>query len=532
MSQNHQKLCPILDMGSQRTDYSPLVLVILDGWGCHHGLAYNAIAAAHTPQWDRWQQHYPHLLLEASGPAVGLPAGQMGNSEVGHTHIGAGRVIYQDLTRINEAIAAGDFAQNLVLTELIQQQKKSGKALHVMGLLSEGGVHSHQKHLFAFLAMCHREKFHNVFLHLFLDGRDTPPQSALQSVSALNQQLKDYPVATIASLSGRYFAMDRDGRWDRLEPVYQLLTEAISPHHFDTAEEAIQSFYAQKIIDEFIPPTLIGATKPIQSGDAVFFFNFRADRARQLTQVFIDDHFTHFKRCRKPALSQFVSMTCYAENLPTTPVFSPLFLRHVLGEVIAHHGLRQLRIAETEKYAHVTFFFNGGCEKPFVNEDRILVPSSKVATYDLHPEMSAPEITSRLVDALEKGSYDVIICNFANADMVGHTGNFEAAVKAIECLDQCLHDIGEAVLASRGCLLITADHGNAEIMFDPKTNQPHTAHTSERVPFLFIGDHWRCAQREGSLMDIAPTILALLKIPKPDEMTGQPLLVESDAANQ
>lgn len=524
MSRQHQKI--------KHADYRPLVLVILDGWGCHQGLAYNAIAAAHTPQWDSWQEHYPHLLLEASGRAVGLPAGQMGNSEVGHTHIGAGRVVYQELTRINDAINTGEFANNHVLIELIKKQKKAGKALHLMGLLSEGGVHSHQNHLFAFLKMCESEQFHDVFLHLFLDGRDSPPQSALLNLSALHKQLQEYPVATIASLSGRYFAMDRDGRWERVEPVYRLLTQALSPYHFDTAEEAIESFYAAKIIDEFIPPTLIGEKKPIQSGDAVFFFNFRADRARQLTKAFLDDSFSHFDRTTRPALSQFVSMTQYADNLPTTPVFSPLLLLNVLGEVIARHGLRQLRIAETEKYAHVTFFFNGGREEPFAKEDRILVNSSKVATYDLHPEMSAPEITSKLVDAIEKDIYDVIICNYANADMVGHTGNFAATVKAIECLDQCLHDVGVAVLARGGCLLITADHGNAEIMFDPKTNQPHTAHTSERVPFVFIGDDWHYAGREGSLMDIAPTMLALLGIAKPPEMTGQPLLVESHAANK
>ena len=532
MPQQHRKRGPVADMGSKRKGYRPLVLVILDGWGCHQNPVYNAIATADTPQWDSWQQYYPHLLLDASGSAVGLPAGQMGNSEVGHTHIGSGRMVYQELTRINEAINTGEFAKNRVLIDLIRQQKKKGKALHVMGLLSEGGVHSHQNHLFAFLKLCQREQFHDVFLHLFLDGRDSPPYSALNSLSALNQQLTEEPTATITSLSGRYFAMDRDGRWERLEPVYRLLTEASSPYHFDTTREAIDSFYKDKISDEFIPPTLIGSKKPIQAGDAVFFFNFRADRARQLTDVFLDDGFSHFDRTNRPQLSQFVSMTHYADNLPTTPVFSPQVLHHVLGEVIAHCGLRQLRIAETEKYAHVTFFFNGGREEPFAKEDRLLVASSKVATYDLHPEMSALEITRQLVDAIEKDIYDVIICNYANADMVGHTGHFVATVKAIECLDQCLHELGAVVVARGGCLLITADHGNAEIMFDSKTNQPHTAHTSERVPFVFIGNDWHCAKHEGSLMDIAPTVLALLGISKPPEMTGQSLLVESHAANE
>jgi 2,3-bisphosphoglycerate-independent phosphoglycerate mutase len=509
----------------------PVVLVVLDGWGCHKDIAHNAIAAAHKPTWDDWIAHYPHIALDASGTAVGLPSGQMGNSEVGHTHIGAGRVVYQEFTRINEAIHTKEFAKKAVLVELIQQLKKSKKALHVMGLLSEGGVHSHQNHLFTFLQVCQENQFHEVWLHLFLDGRDCPPQSALASISALNAQLTAFPVAKIASITGRYYAMDRNHRWERIEPVYQLLTESISPYHFESAEAAIESFYAKNITDEFIFPTLIGASHPIQSGDALFFFNFRADRARQLTQAFLDEDFPYFERPHKPILSQFVSMTHYADNLPTTAVFSPASLDNVLGEVIAKQGLKQLRIAETEKYAHVTFFFNGGRETPFPLEDRILVPSPKVATYDLLPEMSAPLITKQLVDVIKKDIYDVVICNYANADMVGHSGNFPAAVKAIECIDRCLHDLGEAIAAQGGYLLITADHGNAEIMFDPITNQPHTAHTSERVPFLFIGKGWHCSGVAGSLVDIAPTVLSLLGIKVPLEMTGHSLLMEDNGGN-
>ena len=512
--------------------HKPLVLVVLDGWGCHKKDAYNAITAAHTPQWDSWLKNYPYCLLDASGHAVGLPAGQMGNSEVGHTHIGAGRVVYQEFTRINEAIHTGELAENLVLIDLITQLKKTGKSLHVMGLLSEGGVHSHQNHLFAFLSLCHHQHFNKVYLHLFLDGRDVPPKSALGSLHELEVQLKKYPVATIASVSGRYYAMDRNQRWERTELVYRLLTEASSPYHFDSASDAIHHFYADNITDEFVPPTLIGDKKLIHSGDAVFFFNFRADRARQLTQAFVDDNFSHFVRQNKPVLSQFVSMTHYADYLPTIPVFPPVSLSNVLGEVIANHGLKQLRIAETEKYAHVTFFFNGGRETPFQNEDRVLVPSPKVATYDLLPEMSAPEITRQLVEVINQDKYDVIICNYANADMVGHSGNFSAAVKAIECLDHCLQDLAKAVVSHEGYLLITADHGNAEIMFDPKTNQPHTAHTSERVPFLFIGKNWHCVGEHGSLIDIAPTVLNLLGIQQPEEMTGRSLLKEGNDAHE
>jgi len=506
----------------------PLVLMILDGWGYDENDAHNAIAAAKTPQWDEWWNTRPHMLLDASGLEVGLPDSQMGNSEVGHMHIGSGRVIYQDFTRINEAINSNEFAQNPIFLELINTLKASNKTLHIMGLLSPGGVHSHQNHLFAFLALCHQHNFTNIRLHLFLDGRDTPPQSALSSIDALNRILELHPVAKIASITGRYFAMDRDTRWERVSPVYHLLTEGKSNYHFDDTSTAIKSFYDDRKDDEFIPPTLIGDISEIKDGDAIFFFNFRSDRARQLTQTFIDESFEGFIRNKIPRLSHFVSMTSYSKKLPTEIAFGPVSLHNSFGEVIADHGLSQLRIAETEKYAHVTFFFNGGSEQVFANEDRILIPSPPVATYDLLPQMSAPELTRSLVDAINSDAYDVIICNYANADMVGHTGDFDATIQAIECLDLCMHQVWEALSKKGGALVITADHGNAESMFDEITNQAHTAHTCQPVPLLYIGGDWHFKDDvKGSLVDIAPTLLALLDIKQPVEMTGHSLLVKN-----
>ena len=503
---------------------SPVVLMILDGWGYNPDDKHNAIAQAHTPQWDEWWQNSPHILLEASGLPVGLPDEQMGNSEVGHMHIGAGRVIQQDFTRINQAIAEGKFAENRVFNQLIDQLKISGKSLHLMGLLSPGGVHSHENHLFALLALCHHKQFHSVFLHLFLDGRDTPPQSALESLSRLNEKIKKYPGAIISSIAGRYYAMDRDKRWERMEPVYRLLTEGKSQHRFEDAETAIKTCYQQNLTDEFIPPTQIGAPHSVQNGDGVLFFNYRADRARQLTAALIDPDFEGFNRNVCPQLSSFVSLTQYDKNLPTTNAFLPLLLNNTLGELLAEHGLSQLRLAETEKYAHVTFFFNGGSENIFPNEERIMIPSPKVATYDLQPEMSAPELTNALVAAIHSRKYNVIICNYANADMVGHSGNFTATIKAIECLDHCMQRVGQALAQEKGKLLITADHGNAEEMFNENTNQPHTAHTSEPVPFLFVGKDWHFSHSTGSLIDVAPTLLRLLGVDVPAEMTGKILL--------
>lgn len=504
---------------------NPIVLLILDGWGYRKETTHNAILAAKTPNWDKWWDTCPHLLLEASGPCVGLPDAQMGNSEVGHMHIGAGRIIPQDYTRINNAIHEQTFAQSPIFKKVIYDMKSQGKSIHVMGMLSPGGVHSHEQHLFAFLKICAEQQFHNVYLHLFLDGRDTPPQSALASFTKLQNFLNTNPVATISSISGRYYAMDRDKRWQRVEPVYKLLTENESSYCFATPEDAIHSFYAQKINDEFIPPTRIGEGKAIADGDSIFFFNFRADRARQLTQSLLMQDFTEFSRKVYPKIAHFLTMTRYAKHLPTQAVFPPLNLHNTLGEIISQHNMSQLRIAETEKYAHVTFFLNGGSELVYAHEDRILIPSPLVSTYDLQPEMNAPELTNTLVDAINSQTYDVIICNFANADMVGHTGDFAATVKAIECLDNCMGKIWQALEKHHGKMLITADHGNAESMFDEHTNQPHTAHTHQPVPLLYLGGEWHFNKDQGSLVDVAPTLLSLLNIPPPQEMTGQALLV-------
>jgi len=511
------------------TNRSPLVLMILDGWGYCEKNSHNAIAAAKTPQWDQWWQTCPHLLLEASGGIVGLPDGQMGNSEVGHMHIGAGRKIFQELTLINNAIKNGDFFKNPVFLDTIDDMKQKGHALHIMGLLSPGGVHSHEEHLFAFLKLCNNLSFTALHLHLFLDGRDTPPQSVLSSLSKLENHLKECPGAEINSLSGRYYAMDRDQRWQRVEPVYRLLTQADSRHHFNTAEDAVRAFYHQKIDDEFIPPSVIGNPAPIKDGDSVLFFNFRADRARQLTQSLLSTDFKGFLRPTIPKISHFISMTPYAASLPTTAAFITEPLKNTLGEILAKEGLKQLRIAETEKYAHVTFFFNGGSEKIFPLEKRTLIPSPLVATYDLQPEMSASLLTKNIVEAIEQSAFDVIICNYANADMVGHTGNLKATIHAIECLDEAMHDVAAALKKVGGQLLITADHGNAELMFDDKIHQAHTAHTSNPVPLLYVGQGWRFNTTSGSLIDIAPTMLALLGISPPKEMTGKVLLVEKNA---
>lgn len=506
---------------------APLVLMILDGWGYSDESDYNAINKAKTPQWDAWWHAKPHTLLEASGLPVGLPNQQMGNSEVGHMHLGAGRVIPQDFTRINQAIADGSFETNPVFKAMFDTLQQTHKTLHVFGLLSPGGVHSHEKHLFAFLEHATKYNIKHIILHLFLDGRDTPPKSAQASLARLNAHIKPHPRISIHSLCGRYYALDRDTRWDRIEPVYQLLTEGHAEARFNNAEEAIEAFYQQGIHDEFIPPTQIADAKPMQDGDAIFFFNFRADRARQLTQAFLHDAFDGFDRKKRPKLSHVISMTQYAKNLDTTPVFSPSHIKQTFGEILSQHHLRQLRVAETEKYAHVTFFFNGGSEEPFPGEDRVLVPSpSDVATYDLKPEMSAPAITHVITQAILNKTHDVIICNYANADMVGHTGNFQATVKAIETLDGAMHTIGEALQKVGGQLLITADHGNAESMFNQTTGQPHTAHTSEPVPLLYVGSpDWNFTNNtKGSLIDVAPTALTLLGITPPDEMSGHTLI--------
>jgi len=500
----------------------PLALIILDGWGYRKAPEHNAIAAAQKPTWDRLWQSCPHALIEGSGLAVGLPEGQMGNSEVGHLNMGAGRIVYQDLTRIDQAIEDRHFFSNPILLESINKALSRQKAIHILGLLSPGGVHSHEKHLYALIQLLAEQKANKVYWHPFLDGRDTPPQSAKTSLQTLMALCEKYHCGQIASLIGRYYAMDRDKRWDRIQKAYELFTSGKAEAHAEDALTGLELAYARGETDEFVKPTRIHHSPVIQTGDLVLFMNFRADRAREITHAFIDDEFTGFTRLIHPKVD-FVTLTEYDKRFKMPVVFPPESLKNILADYLSHLGLRQLRIAETEKYAHVTFFFNGGIETPYPGEDRLLIPSLKIPTYDLQPEMSAFEITRELVAAIKKEYYDVIICNFANPDMVGHTGNFAAAVRAIEVIDQCLHEIISALHAVGGEALITSDHGNAELMFDPNTGQPHTAHTQELVPLLYVGREVRITHPQGRLSDLAPTMLYLMGLKPPPEMTGRPL---------
>lgn len=503
----------------------PILLIILDGFGYRTDSKANAIAKAHTPVWDELWLNHPHTTLSASHQDVGLPDGQMGNSEVGHLTMGAGRVIYQDLTRISNDIHSGEFYKNPILLKSFEKLKKTGRALHVLGLLSPGGVHSHEEHIFGLINFAKEQKLPRVLIHPFLDGRDTPPKSAEASLKTLEGLcLESDHTVQIGSLSGRYYAMDRDRRYDRTQSVYELLTENKAVYSFDSALSALQAAYEHNETDEFVTPTLIGQHPPIQTGDIVLFMNFRSDRARQLSYAFTDPNFSGFPRKVWPKLAEFLTLTEYSKDISAEVLYPPISLKNMLGEYLEQHHLRQLRIAETEKYAHVTFFFNGGREKPYVGEDRILVPSPSVATYDLCPEMSAFQITEQLIDAIKHHKYDVMICNFANADMVGHSGIFDATVKAIEILDVCLGKILNALQEVGGEAMITADHGNAEYMFDETTQQPHTAHTEEPVPFVYVGRTARITHRNGTLADIAPTILTLLDLPIPKEMTGHSLV--------
>lgn len=496
----------------------PIALIILDGFGCSTSPKFNAIKAAKTPVWDRLLKECPHTTLDASGLAVGLPNDQMGNSEVGHLTIGAGRVLMSDLMQVSTAIENGRFNQNPVLIAAIEKAKKPGRTLHILGLLSPGGVHSHESHIHALIELAKEKGVSNIVMHAFLDGRDTPPKSAAASLIALQK------ICRIGSLSGRYYAMDRDKRWERTKTVYELLTENKTAFTFSSALEALEAAYNRNETDEFVQPTVITPPAPVLDNDVVIFMNFRSDRARQLSIALTDLQFSGFKRPIFPKLSEFVTLTEYAKTITAKIAFPPTPLNNTLGEYLQNHHYRQLRIAETEKYAHVTFFFNGGRETPFEGEDRILVPSKKVATYDLAPEMSAFELTERLVTAIHEKKYDVIICNYANADMVGHTGNFDATVKAIEAIDICLGKVLEALKAEGFDAIITADHGNAEMMFDEATGQPHTAHTLARVPFIYIGRPASINHEQGTLSDIAPTIIGLLGQPKPIEMTGSAIM--------
>ncbi|MFN3233168.1 MAG: 2,3-bisphosphoglycerate-independent phosphoglycerate mutase [Alphaproteobacteria bacterium] len=500
----------------------PAVLCILDGWGHRPQSEDNAWALAQTPNLDRLFDNCPNALLETSGEAVGLPAGQMGNSEVGHMNIGGGRVVKQDLPRIDEAMKTGALAENAVLCALIEKVQASDGRAHIMGLLSPGGVHSHQDHIVA-LARIISEAGVPVVLHAFLDGRDTPPSSARGYLEQVQAQIEGLPDVHFGTITGRYYAMDRDKRWDRVQLAYRGLVDGDGAAAL-SALDAIDGSYADEVTDEFVLPAIIDGYHGMADGDALIMANFRADRAREILTALLDPAFDGFNRSRLIAFSAVAGMVEYsaalAEMMPA--LFPPAHLTGTLGEVVAKAGLNQLRIAETEKYGHVTFFFNGGEEAVFDHEDRILVPSPKVATYDLQPEMSADEVTDRLVAAIGGGRYDLIVCNFANPDMVGHTGILTAAIKAMEAVDRCVGRVNEAVLQAGGALLLTADHGNLEMMSDPKTGQPHTAHTEFRVPVLVSGAEVDI--HDGRLADVAPTMLALMGLEKPAEMTGTSLI--------
>ncbi|MEO8367090.1 MAG: 2,3-bisphosphoglycerate-independent phosphoglycerate mutase [Pseudoxanthomonas sp.] len=511
----------------------PVVLLILDGWGYREETADNAVAQATLPHWQRLLATAPNTLIHTEGRHVGLPDGQMGNSEVGHMNLGAGRIVYQDLTRIDAAIEDGSFYDNAQLVGACEDAKGNDRTLHVFGLLSPGGVHSHQNQIFALLELARRRGVARVAVHAFLDGRDTPPRSAEASLQALQSVCDRLGNGSpsrmhIATVSGRYYAMDRDQRWDRLRLAWDAIVEGNSKYRAPDALSALQEAYARGENDEFVLPTVIQGARPIQDGDAVVFMNFRADRARQLTAAFVSPTFEGFDETkgseRRPKLSRFVCLTEYDVKLPAAVAFAPDDLRHTFGELLAEAGLTQLRIAETEKYAHVTFFFSGGREAPFTGEERILVPSPKVATYDLQPAMSLPELTARLVDAIDSDRFDVIVCNIANPDMVGHSGDLQAAILAAQAVDIAIGAVDAAVRARHGALLITADHGNLEMMRDPITGQPHTAHTVGPVPLVYVGERADVGLRSGgALRDVAPTLLDLLGLPQPAEMTGRSL---------
>ena len=505
----------------------PTVLLILDGWGISDETRYNAIQAANTPCWDHLLATFPNTQLQTSGLAVGLPAGQMGNSEVGHMNLGAGRVVFQELTRINQAIEAGTFFANPVLTDAVDAAVQQGTALHIMGLLSPGGVHSHEEQIHAMLRLAAERGATQVYLHAFLDGRDCPPQSAASPLSYLNAQCTALGVGRIATLVGRFFAMDRDNRWDRVSQAYDLLTQGQAEYHYPEAGSALAAAYERGEMDEFVAPTVLGEAVPIQDGDVVINMNFRSDRVREITQAFIEPDFTGFARAVCPRLDRYLCLTEYHADFATPVAYPPETLQDTLGAYWAQHNLRQLRIAETEKYAHVTFFFNGGVDEPNPGETRILVPSPKVKTYDMQPAMSAPEVTEKLVAAVQSGDFDTIVCNYANGDMVGHTGNFAAAVQAIQVLDTCIGEVVAAVQAAGGEVLITADHGNAEMMRDLQSKQPHTAHTTYPVPLLYVGDQVTRLREGAALQDVAPTLLDMMGLPQPAAMTGISVLLRN-----
>ena len=508
--------------------HRPLLLCILDGWGYSESTHYNAISTAKTPVWDSLWSHYPHTLLRCSGAEVGLPGGQMGNSEVGHLNLGAGRVVYQEFTRVSRSVKTGSFFNNATLTEAVDHAINHDKAVHILGLLSPGGVHSHEEHIHAMVKLAVERGAKKVYVHAFLDGRDTPPKSAAESLSLMQQVFDELGTGRIASIIGRYYAMDRDHRWPRIQAAYDLITGCKSEFTAADPMGALEMAYARGESDEFVQATSIqppGETQGcLEDGDVLVFMNYRSDRARQITRPFIEEDFGSFERAKKPKLGMFVSLTEYSADYTTPVAFPPERLVNVFGEVLSNLGMNQLRIAETEKYAHVTFFFNGGREEPFEGEDRILIPSPQVPTYDQQPQMSADEVTDRLVEAIASDKYDVIICNYANPDMVGHTGNMEATVTALEVLDGCLDRLRKAINQQDGEILITADHGNAEQMRGEHTGQAHTAHTSNPVPLIYLGEREVEVMDGGSLADVAPTMLYLLGIKQPSEMNGHSLI--------
>lgn len=510
----------------------PLVLMILDGWGVRPPAHDNAVTRCNPYHFRFLQDRYPGTELICSGKAVGLPEGQMGNSEVGHLNMGSGRIVYQEITRISNAVEKGTFFQNQVFQQAIDQARQRNGAVHLMGLLSDGGVHSHIDHVAALLEMCRQRNMHRVYIHAYLDGRDVAPRSALEYITRLQNSMNELQVGRFATLSGRFYGMDRDRRWERVQATYDAMVLGVGKHS-PNAFAAVESSYENRITDEFLEPVVMvdDQGKPVgtvQDGDSVIFFNFRADRARQISRAFVDADFTGFERRVWPRVF-YACMTQYDADLEAPAAFPPQNLNQTLGEVLAQEGRKQLRIAETEKYAHVTFFFNGGVEEPNPGEDRILIPSPQVATYNLKPSMSAVEVTDRVIKEIARDYYDVIILNYANPDMVGHTGILEAAIEACQTVDICLHRVVEAALACQGTVLVTADHGNCEMMVCPVTGGPLTSHTTDLVPFILVSEEHRGERlrRGGSLRDIAPTMLSLLGIEIPAEMTGRTLLDSS-----
>lgn len=513
----------------------PIVLTVLDGWGFSRETKGNAIALARKPNYDRLLKEFPNTLVQTSGPFVGLPEGQMGNSEVGHMNIGAGRIVQMDITRVDQLISTGEFFRQPLLLDAMERGRRA--QLHFIGLLSDGGVHSHTEHLYALLRMARESKVQKVFVHCFMDGRDTPPESGIDFIRRLEQRMREFGAGQIASIGGRYYAMDRDNRWERIEKSYRAMTHGDAEAKFADPLAAIRSSYEKGVTDEFVLPAVITSeTAPgkspsprgmIRDDDAVVFYNFRADRARQMTRALVEPGFQEFSDPARPKNLAFVGMTQYEKTWPWLRyILAPEKLEHILANVFAEREFKNLRVAETEKYAHVTYFFNGGVEKPFPGEDRILVPSPKVPTYDLKPEMSAAGVADTVIHAIEKGDFDAIVMNFANADMVGHSGKLEATVKAVETVDACLGRIFQALRPRGGAWIITADHGNAETMIDPRTGGPHTYHTTNPVPLILLEEGGAKQLRTGgSLRDIAPTLLGVLGLEEPREMTGGDLRV-------